>query len=138
MRRERIRDKPDPAIKQLGKEQNDRLIQALQEWRQATDAFYRAVSGESPKVPAAGPEGPKRLEPIADSNRSEPRGPDDGIPESIIERAVEVVGDRVEAMRWLGTPVRALGFATPISVLATREGALRVMDVLGQMEHGIW
>ena len=56
----------------------------------------------------------------------------------IIERAAEVIGDRQEAMRWLGTPVRALDYATPISILATAEGAERVTDVLGQMERGVW
>jgi hypothetical protein len=57
---------------------------------------------------------------------------------TIIERAAEVIGDRQEAMRWLGTPVRALDYATPISILATAEGAERVTDVLGQMERGVW
>ena len=56
----------------------------------------------------------------------------------IIDRATEVIGDRQEAMRWLGAPVRGLDFATPISLLATEEGQLRVNDILGQMEHGIW
>jgi uncharacterized protein (DUF2384 family) len=35
--------------------------------------------------------------------------------DAVVERAVEVIGDREEAMRWLGTPVRALGYATPIA-----------------------
>jgi putative toxin-antitoxin system antitoxin component (TIGR02293 family) len=56
----------------------------------------------------------------------------------IIERVTEVIGDQQEAMRWLGTPLRGLGFATPISLLGTEEGSLRVADILGQMEHGIW
>jgi putative toxin-antitoxin system antitoxin component (TIGR02293 family) len=51
--------------------------------------------------------------------------------ESVIDRATEVIGNREEAMRWLGTPVRALDDATPISPLGTREGATRVDDVLG-------
>lgn len=55
-----------------------------------------------------------------------------------IERATEVIGDRQEAMRWLGTPVRALNFASPISLLGTSAGARRVIDVLGQMERGVW
>lgn len=58
--------------------------------------------------------------------------------EPIIERIVEGIGDREQAMRWLGTPVRALDFATPISMLGTKEGVEKVMDVLGQMEHGVW
>jgi putative toxin-antitoxin system antitoxin component (TIGR02293 family) len=57
---------------------------------------------------------------------------------SMIERATEVIGDRQEAMRWLGTPVRGLDYATPISLLGTEEGAQRVNDILGQIEHGVW
>ena len=56
----------------------------------------------------------------------------------IIERIVEVMGNREQAMRWLGTPVRALDFATPISMLANSSGKKRVLDGLGQMEHGVW
>lgn len=63
---------------------------------------------------------------------------EDEVLTAAIERATEVIGDRQEAMRWLGTPVRALNFAPPISLLATSDGAKRVVDVLGQMEHGIW
>jgi hypothetical protein len=55
-----------------------------------------------------------------------------------IDRATEVMGSRDEAMRWLGAPVRALDFATPISILGTKDGVERVSDVLGQMEYGIW
>jgi uncharacterized protein (DUF2384 family) len=63
--------------------------------------------------------------------------PDSAI-DAIIDRATEVIGDRQEAMRWLGTPVCGLDFATPISLLGTEEGQIRVTDILGQMEHGIW
>jgi uncharacterized protein (DUF2384 family) len=52
--------------------------------------------------------------------------------------ASEVLGGRDEAMRWLGTPVRALGFATPISLLGTKDGAEQVHDVLTQVAHGVW
>lgn len=62
----------------------------------------------------------------------------DSAVDPIIDRATEVIGDRQEAMRWLGAPVRGLDFATPISLLATEEGQMRVNDILGQMEHGIW
>ena len=58
--------------------------------------------------------------------------------DEMIGRATEVIGNREEAMRWLGTPVRALNFATPISILGTKDGIERVNDVLGQMEYGIW
>ena len=61
--------------------------------------------------------------------------------ESLVEttaRAIEVFGSRENAMRWLRTPVRALGNRTPISLLNTPDGLARVQDVLGQVEHGVW
>jgi putative toxin-antitoxin system antitoxin component (TIGR02293 family) len=73
----------------------------------------------------------------AGPHRASNRRVDDTL-DSIIERATDVLGDRVAVMRWFGTPVRALDFATPISVLGTREGATQVADVLGQMEYGVW
>jgi putative toxin-antitoxin system antitoxin component (TIGR02293 family) len=57
--------------------------------------------------------------------------------DAIIERAVEVIGDREKAMRWLGTPVQALGYATPISLLSRDAGKLEVLATLARLEHGI-
>jgi putative toxin-antitoxin system antitoxin component (TIGR02293 family) len=48
-----------------------------------------------------------------------------------------VFGDKEEALRWLGTPVRALNYATPISRLSSPNGHTEVMDVLGRLEHGV-
>jgi len=56
---------------------------------------------------------------------------------TVLRRAVEVIGDREQALRWMGTPVRALGYATPISLLSTVEGEQAVFTVLGRLEHGI-
>jgi len=56
----------------------------------------------------------------------------------ITARAIEVFGSREKAMRWLRTPVRALGNQTPMSLLRTPEGLVRVQDTLGQVEHGVW
>jgi putative toxin-antitoxin system antitoxin component (TIGR02293 family) len=56
---------------------------------------------------------------------------------AIIHRAKEVIGDQSDAMRWLGTPVRALNFATPISLLHDSKGREEVLSVLGRLEHGI-
>ncbi|MGC2657789.1 MAG: MbcA/ParS/Xre antitoxin family protein [Bryobacteraceae bacterium] len=56
----------------------------------------------------------------------------------IIERAAEVIGNQEKALRWLGTPVRALKYATPISLLGTREGQQAVLTVLGRLEHGVF
>ncbi len=58
--------------------------------------------------------------------------------DAAIDEATTVLGSREEAMRWLGTPVRALDFATPVSLLVNKKGAVRVSDVLGQLAHGIW
>jgi putative toxin-antitoxin system antitoxin component (TIGR02293 family) len=56
---------------------------------------------------------------------------------AIIHRAVEVIGDEPDAMRWLGTPVRALNYATPISLLHDSKGRDAVLSVLGRLEHGV-
>ena len=55
-----------------------------------------------------------------------------------VARAREVFGDEETAFRWLGTPVAALDYATPISCLSTPQGLIRVEDVLTQIEHGVW
>jgi putative toxin-antitoxin system antitoxin component (TIGR02293 family) len=55
-----------------------------------------------------------------------------------VAKATEVFGNEDAAFRWLGTPVAALDYATPISCLSTHQGAMRVNDVLTQIEHGIW
>ena len=58
--------------------------------------------------------------------------------QKIIDKASRILGDKDGAMRWLGTPVRALDYATPISLLGSKDGVIRVNNVLGQMENGIW
>lgn len=57
--------------------------------------------------------------------------------ERVLERAVGVIGTREEAMRWLGTPVRALNYATPVSLLADDAGADQVLAVLANLENGV-
>ena len=57
--------------------------------------------------------------------------------EQILDRATDVIGTREEAMRWLGTPVRALNYATPVSLLVDDAGADRVLAVLTNLEHGV-
>ncbi|HEY1339979.1 MAG TPA: MbcA/ParS/Xre antitoxin family protein [Bryobacteraceae bacterium] len=63
--------------------------------------------------------------------------PDDVEIDEAIHRAIEVIGSREEAMRWLGTPVRALDFATPISLLHDPTGREQVLSVLLRLEHGV-
>ena len=60
------------------------------------------------------------------------------IPDRLIERAIEVIGDRNEAFRWLGTSVRALGYETPISLLATPDGEKAVLIVLDRLQQGVY
>ena len=55
----------------------------------------------------------------------------------VLQRAASVIGDRQDAMRWLGTPVRALNYATPISLLYDPNGCEDVLSVLGRLEHGV-
>ncbi len=55
----------------------------------------------------------------------------------IVDRLIEVIGNREEALRWLGTPVRALDYATPISLLHDSVGQQQVLAVLSQLEHGV-
>jgi uncharacterized protein (DUF2384 family) len=56
---------------------------------------------------------------------------------TVLARAIEVIGDKGEAMRWLGTPVRALGYATPISSIHDVKGRKSVIAVLTRLEHGV-
>ncbi len=55
----------------------------------------------------------------------------------VIGRAMAVIGGRSEALRWLGTPVHALDYATPVSLLGTGKGRDQVLSVLDQLEHGV-
>ena len=57
--------------------------------------------------------------------------------EFVVSRAIEVIGDQPAALRWLGTPVRALDYATPISRLYDPQGQSEVLKVLTQLEHGV-
>ena len=52
-------------------------------------------------------------------------------------RAVEVIGSEPEAMRWLGTPIGALNYATPVSLLYDAAGRDAVTTVLGRLEHSV-
>ena len=60
------------------------------------------------------------------------------VPDGLIDRAIEVIGDRNEAFRWLGTSVRALGYETPISLLATPDGEKAVLIALDRLEQGVY
>jgi putative toxin-antitoxin system antitoxin component (TIGR02293 family) len=55
----------------------------------------------------------------------------------VFRRATEVIGSDAEAMRWMGTPVRDLDYATPISLLHDSQGLQSVLSLLGRLEHGV-
>ena len=55
----------------------------------------------------------------------------------VLARAVEVIGGKDEAVRWMGTPVQALDYATPASLMGSRKGRQTVIAVLGRLEHGV-
>ena len=50
--------------------------------------------------------------------------------EALIDLVTQVVGDRETALRWMGSPVQALGYATPVSLLNTEDGFVRVARAL--------
>lgn len=77
------------------------------------------------------------LRPRRESEAAVPKADPEDVTKAVA-RATEVFGDEVAAFRWLGTPVAALDYATPISCLGTHQGAMRVNDVLTQIEHGVW
>jgi putative toxin-antitoxin system antitoxin component (TIGR02293 family) len=56
----------------------------------------------------------------------------------VTARAIEVLGTREIALRWLKTPVRSLGDRTPLSLLGSPDGIVRIEDALGRIEHGVW
>jgi uncharacterized protein (DUF2384 family) len=57
--------------------------------------------------------------------------------DKVINRAIEVIGDKEQALTWLGTSVPALNYATPISLLANPQGQAAVLAVLTRLEQGV-
>lgn len=54
--------------------------------------------------------------------------------QAVFVRAVEVLGNREKAERWMDTPVRALDYATPNSMLDSSAGCETVPTVLDRLE----
>ena len=46
-------------------------------------------------------------------------------------------GDVPSSLHWLNSPSRALGNESPIKMLSTPPGVEAVMDLIGQIEHGV-
>jgi putative toxin-antitoxin system antitoxin component (TIGR02293 family) len=56
----------------------------------------------------------------------------------VATRAEQVLGSVEEMRRWLRAANRALGGASPMSVLDTDVGGEAVLDLLGRIEHGVY
>jgi putative toxin-antitoxin system antitoxin component (TIGR02293 family) len=56
----------------------------------------------------------------------------------ILSMANDTLGSMAGAQAWMRQENRALGGATPVSLLDTDIGARAVQDVLGRIEHGIF
>jgi putative toxin-antitoxin system antitoxin component (TIGR02293 family) len=56
----------------------------------------------------------------------------------VTTRAIEVLGSREKALRWLETRIQSLDDRTPLSLLGSPDGIVRVEDALGRIEHGVW
>lgn len=57
---------------------------------------------------------------------------------TLFDKAVEVLGDRSHARRWIKTPTKALGGKSPLEYADTEIGAREVEDLLGRLEHGVF
>ncbi len=59
-------------------------------------------------------------------------------PTRIMERVVEVFGDRDVAMAWMNTPNRAMEGCTPLLLIENDPGIEMVERILGRIEHGLF
>lgn len=56
----------------------------------------------------------------------------------VIVQGLEVFGDKDRFISWLKRPCIALGGKAPLSLLDSRVGAEKVLDVLGRIEGGVY
>ncbi len=56
----------------------------------------------------------------------------------VIARAIEVLGTKSKALRWLRSPVPGLDNHRPLDVIDTTEGRQQVENILGRIESGIF
>lgn len=54
----------------------------------------------------------------------------------VIAMATNVLGSRANAQAWLRRPNRALGKATPLSLLGTQPGLRQIERELGRIQYG--
>jgi len=57
---------------------------------------------------------------------------------TLVDRAIEVLEDKDDAIQWLKTPKKALGGQTPLEYADTEVGIHEVKDLLGRIEEGIF
>ncbi len=56
----------------------------------------------------------------------------------LLEKAVDVLGDRKMASKWLKEKAYGLGNVSPLEFAKTEIGAREVENLLGRMEHGVF
>jgi putative toxin-antitoxin system antitoxin component (TIGR02293 family) len=57
----------------------------------------------------------------------------------VFAKALELFdGDRDAALRWMQTPLPALGGETPIHIARTELGARQAENLVGRIEHGAY
>jgi len=56
----------------------------------------------------------------------------------LVAQATDVLGTQIKAIRWLESPNRALGGATPLSLLDTDIGTQAAEAVLTRIEYGVF
>lgn len=56
----------------------------------------------------------------------------------VLSRAHDTLGDREKGNHWMRRPNRALGGATPLSLLQTGSGARLVESLLTRIAHGVY
>lgn len=56
----------------------------------------------------------------------------------VFEKAFEVLGDNDSVEKWLTSPVPALNYAIPITLIDTDDGFKQVMNTLLSIEHGVY
>jgi len=53
-------------------------------------------------------------------------------------RAIEVLESEQGAVRWFHSPIRALGYSTPLNFARTSIGIRELENILGRIEHGVF
>lgn len=56
----------------------------------------------------------------------------------VYERAEEVLKDMDRVKRWFRSPIRGLGYKTPLELIDTEPGAVEVENMLGRIEDGVF